>query len=816
MLILALLQAGALTSSAPPPLPSRFELSNGLRVWVQEDHSRPVALVQVTYKAGSINEVPGMTGIAHYVEHMVYRATKNIRNEDIYGYIDRIGGRYTGGTWPEFTRYAETVPAWAIESALRVTAERMCCALFDSTEFERERSNVVTEANGFADSDALSAMRDAVMYASFEVHPYRLSSNTWARDNLVLRRDDAFAWYKRYYGPNNAVLVVVGDVLTTDVRRLVERHFGAIARAPDDGRVRIVEPPQRVEKQLTLRSPGVQAHLEMVYRAPNAAHPDYATLAVLRQILSRRLGRMGIGNASTEALLADSASEYPYVFRIRATGNSRGEIDRVRARVEAEIADLGRNGVSLAEIATTRGPRVAPSRADREGEGEGQSPSVPPRRSNLTRVADSLSDRESTPWEVSSQLRDSIARRRAAVTSADIKRYVDRWLQPSQRTVGLLLPGKDDFVPTWSDNRSLAGARMEVSPLSTPPAKRMRPEAVPSRALEPLAPLALVRARRVLPNGVVIRVARVPGGEGAGGRAAVHLRADSGAASGSGGHSDLQRTIPVSEIRPALQRMAREARERKMFGTLAVAIAAPQDTSEMLNTAARVFDELPRPAVVRARSDSASSAVVDSMYPAPGQTQVSISARLPGVPRGHPDRRALGLLNYIVGVPSYGGRLGWALTKTGLTYTAAARTTFAAARGDIALSTVADTRNAAAAIQAIREVVAGIGEDGVEEWELREAQAFTLGRALLYGARDDSAPSAIANALLDSETADVELLDLPVFSRAHLAVTLEEINRVARVYYRPRLLSIKASGAVPAATGSQIFPAGTFKAIFEP
>src|SRR5205814_719410 len=136
-------QSAALASSVPPSAETRFELPNGLRVWVQEDHSRPVALVQIRYGAGSINEEPGRTGIAHYVEHMVYRATRDIRNEDVYGYIDRIGGRYTGGTWPEFTRYAETVPSWALESAVRVTAERMCCALFDSTEFERERGNVV-------------------------------------------------------------------------------------------------------------------------------------------------------------------------------------------------------------------------------------------------------------------------------------------------------------------------------------------------------------------------------------------------------------------------------------------------------------------------------------------------------------------------------------------------------------------------------------------------------------------------------------------------------------------------------------------------
>ena len=138
--MIAFVVLAQLSAASPPP--TRFELPNGLRVWVQEDRARPVALVQVTYHVGSLNETSGRTGIAHYVEHMVYRATQNVRNEDIYGYIDRIGGRYTGGTWPNFTRYAETVPAWALESALRVTAERMSRALFDSLEFERDRGSL--------------------------------------------------------------------------------------------------------------------------------------------------------------------------------------------------------------------------------------------------------------------------------------------------------------------------------------------------------------------------------------------------------------------------------------------------------------------------------------------------------------------------------------------------------------------------------------------------------------------------------------------------------------------------------------------------
>ena len=807
MLILALWQAAVL-GTAPPP--TRFVLPNGLRVWVHEEHARPVALVQVTYKAGSIDEEPGKTGIAHYVEHMVYRATGNIRNEDIYGYIDRIGGRYTGGTWPELTRYAETVPSWALESALRVTAERMCCALFDSTEFERERGNVVTEANGFSDSDPVSALRDAVMYASFEAHPYRLNSNTWARDNLVLTRDDAFDWYKRYYGPNNAVLVIVGDVATDDVRRLVEKHFGAIPRAKGSGFVRVVEPPQRVAKRLTLTHPTAPPRVEIVYRAPSAAQPDFPTLRVFRRVLNQRMSAALVtGRLHGGFSIEDSASQYPFVLRISLTPDSTADPDRMLASVQSQIDSLGRTGATASELAAAANAspaRIAPPPA--------AEPSIfPPRRSTLTRMADSLTDREALSWEVSSALLERIARAERAVTSDDIRTYVAHWLRQSQRTVGVLMPGADDFVARWSDHRPLVGERMEIPPQTTPPAKRMRPDAVPARALEPLAPLPIATARRVLPNRIVLRAARI-----AGSRVAIQVRADSGAASDSGGHADLRRTVPANQAPAALDSLALLVKAGRVAGSISVAIVGSAKVDALLGSAARAFESVPRPQELTPQARRRDLAPRDTAILVAGRTQVAIVGRLSGVPRDHPDRRALELLNYIVGVPSYGGRLGWALTKAGLTYSAAARTTFAAATGDIALTTTADTRNAPAVIQAIREVVTGVGANGggVEEWELREAQAFTLGRATLYGARDDSPPAAIATALLDSELAGVEYLDLPAFSRAYLAVTLAEINRVAQVYYRPELLSISATGAIPRRDERTIFPEGTFRAIFEP
>ena len=247
---------------------------------------------------------------------MVYRATEHIRNEDVYGYIDRIGGRYTGGTSRDGTTYGETVPSWALEEALRTTAERMGRALFDSLEFERERNNVVTEANGFARQDPLTAYRDALMLASFEIHPYRYSSNTWARDNLAISRSDAYEFYKRYYGPNNAVLTVVGDVQPgrrpppgREAFRPRSRGHRAAARCASSSR----------RSESRSRSPCATPAIASTWTSstvrPLPTQRDYTTLVVLDRIARARDLRRALPSGA-DVTTSHTATPYPFVYRI--------------------------------------------------------------------------------------------------------------------------------------------------------------------------------------------------------------------------------------------------------------------------------------------------------------------------------------------------------------------------------------------------------------------------------------------------------------------------------------------------------------------
>lgn len=245
----------------------RFRLPNGLIVLVRRDARLPLVNVTCMYKVGAANEAPGITGIAHFIEHMVYRATENVSAADITGTFERLGGRWNGYTELDQTVFAETIPAWALESALRIEAERMSRAKFDPQEFDRERTSVIAELQSYA-NDPASILWDLAITTSFETHPNRMNTIGYLSDVRSITRDEAFRFYKDYYGPNNAVLVIAGDVEPAGALALVEKYLGGLPPAPRSPAVHIIEPQQRGEKRVVLIHPGTQQHLTWVFRAP--------------------------------------------------------------------------------------------------------------------------------------------------------------------------------------------------------------------------------------------------------------------------------------------------------------------------------------------------------------------------------------------------------------------------------------------------------------------------------------------------------------------------------------------------------------------
>ena len=267
----------------------RVQLENGLTVLVQEVHTAPLVSVWCWYGVGSRDEGIGLTGASHWVEHMNFKGTVNIPRDEMKGIVERLGGMWNGYTWIDQTTYLETAGRSALDQLLFIEAERMNSSLFDPEECESERTVVISELQG-GDNDPEQVLDTELTATAFRAHTYRHPTIGWLHDLQSMTRDDLYSHYLRFYVPNNATLVVVGDVECDDVLRRAERHFGRVPAGPVPPRLKVAEPPQPGERRVALEREGTTAYLKFGYHAPAATDPDFFPMLVLDAILTGAKG----------------------------------------------------------------------------------------------------------------------------------------------------------------------------------------------------------------------------------------------------------------------------------------------------------------------------------------------------------------------------------------------------------------------------------------------------------------------------------------------------------------------------------------------
>jgi zinc protease len=229
-------------------------LPNGLTVMVLEDPTLPIVSTQVLYKVGGRNECTGATGLAHFVEHMAFRASERFPDTDVVSRIYAVGGEWHGYTWIDQTTYFETVPREHLPLVLDIQADRMSRLLLPAAELEAERGAVLTELHGY-ENDPASVLHDAVAAASFLEHPYRQNVIGWTSDVKGITHGDVAAFYRRHYNPANAVLAIAGDVKAAEALELARRAFGGIPGGEATPLPRTEEPPQQGERRVRSRLP---------------------------------------------------------------------------------------------------------------------------------------------------------------------------------------------------------------------------------------------------------------------------------------------------------------------------------------------------------------------------------------------------------------------------------------------------------------------------------------------------------------------------------------------------------------------------------
>jgi zinc protease len=348
-------------------------LDNGLKVLVQEEHTAPLASVWCWYKVGSKDERSGLTGVSHWVEHMNFKGTTNIPREQVKGIIEQFGGSWNGYTWIDQTTYLETATRDALDRMLFIEAERMANCLYDPEDCESERTVIISELQG-CENDPDQLLDQEVTAAAFKAHSYRHPTIGWLSDLQTMTRDDLYGHYRRYYIPNNAVLVIVGDIDTDDALRRVEHYFGSIPGGGKPGRLTTVEPQQMGERRVTLRRPGTTAYLKVAYHAPGASDAAFFPALLLDAVLTgakglnlwssfrvpppqrqarlyRALVERGIASSVFAAVLP---TEKPFLYTVSATATEGTSLASVESALLEELDRVRGDGVVPSEIARAK------------------------------------------------------------------------------------------------------------------------------------------------------------------------------------------------------------------------------------------------------------------------------------------------------------------------------------------------------------------------------------------------------------------------------------------------------------------------------
>ncbi len=345
---------------------TKTTLDNGLTVVLKEMHHAPVASFMIWYRVGSRLEKPGLTGVSHWVEHMMFKGTPQFPNGTLDRLVSREGGHLNAFTWLDFTAYYETMPSNRIDLALAVEADRMINTLMTADEVESERTVILSERQMY-ENEPRFLMNEELTAAAFRIHPYHHEVIGDEVDLRSMTRDDLYGYYRRYYAPNNAIAVVVGDFDTGAMLSQIEALFGPIPSGEPAPPVLRQEPPQRGERRVVVNGPGDTAYLTVAYRAPAADHPDYYSLSLLNAAFAGggSLGMFGGGGSNkssrlykalvdTELAAAASGGMTPtidpFLYTISAVVRNGRSLSDVEAALDAELAQLAAEPITQAEL----------------------------------------------------------------------------------------------------------------------------------------------------------------------------------------------------------------------------------------------------------------------------------------------------------------------------------------------------------------------------------------------------------------------------------------------------------------------------------
>ncbi|MDO8988322.1 MAG: pitrilysin family protein [Sideroxyarcus sp.] len=336
-------------------------LGNGLKVIVKEDHRAPVLVQQIWYRAGSMDERTGTTGVAHVLEHMMFKGTKDVPVGEFSRIIAAAGGRENAFTSYDYTAYFQQLHKSKLPLAMKLESDRMHNLLMSEKEFGKEVRVVMEERRWRTEDDPRSLMFEKLMATAYQEHPYHNPIIGWMADLENMTASDALDWYKTWYAPNNATLVIAGDVKAKEVFALAQKYYGGIPRVKLPQRKAAGESAQLGIKRITVKAPAELPYLVMAWQAPTLrdAEKDWKpyALEVLAGVLdgnsSARLNKALVREQQVAMDVGtgyDSVARGPGLFLLEGTPREGKTVGDVEQALREQLALLVRDGVSAEEL----------------------------------------------------------------------------------------------------------------------------------------------------------------------------------------------------------------------------------------------------------------------------------------------------------------------------------------------------------------------------------------------------------------------------------------------------------------------------------
>lgn len=434
----------------------RYRLPNGLGLIASVDRRAPIVAVQTWFGVGSRNERPGATGLAHLFEHLMFGQTELHGPGEFDRLVERTGGESNAATWVDWTYYRLTVPSRDLELALELESQRMTKLVLAEAPVEAEREVVINERRERVEDDVDGSLDEQLMALAFEKHPYRWPTIGWMEDIRRVTLEEIRAFYRTWYAPNNACLVVVGDFDEAELLRLTEDRYAKLPATELPPLQLPIEPPQLGERTVRLPKPIATHRLLVGYKAPGLAHRDWVPLDLAATILagcsSARLQRRLVIREEVASSVDAQLTPFrdPSLLRIAITCARGHDADQVMKVLDEELDALRADPPGEAEV----------EKAKAVAETDLWSTLV-----DVDGKAEALGHNQTVLGDFRALMRHASAL--AEVTAADVARVLQTYLSPEQRTVVIADPSEceDELGSEGDDAEPLQGARLGLEAL---------------------------------------------------------------------------------------------------------------------------------------------------------------------------------------------------------------------------------------------------------------------------------------------------------------------------------------------------------------